>query len=193
SLGARVTVFGLVGDDAEAGQLRTALHQQQVQCELLTVPGHPTVTKLRVIGQQQQLIRMDFEESFHHVDDQVLVAAYQRELQRTHVVVLSDYAKGALYRSELLIQLARQQGIPVLVDPKTRDLNQYRGATLITPNKLEFETLVGAWRDENDLVAKARELIAAYDLGGLLITRGKEGMTLIAAGQPAQHYGAKAR
>lgn len=193
SLGAEVTVLGLVGDDAEGRQLRDALHAQKVACELLTVAGCPTVTKLRVIGQQQQLIRMDFEEPFSEVDDAALVEAYRRELQRSQVVVLSDYAKGALTHSALLIQIARDQGIPVLVDPKSRDLNQYRGATLITPNKLEFENIAGSWRDEAELESKARDLIQAYDLGGLLITRGKEGMTLIERGQPAQHFSAKAR
>lgn len=193
SLGGKVTVLGLVGEDLEAQQLRASLNAQHVQCELLAVPGHPTITKLRVIGQQQQLIRMDFEEPFHQVDDAYLVEAYQRELQSAQVVVLSDYAKGALHHSELLIKIARQQGIPVLVDPKSRDLNRYRGATLITPNKLEFENIVGVCRDEEDLVNKARELINAFDLGGLLVTRGKEGMTLIEKDQPAQHFYAKAR
>ena len=193
SLGGQVTVLGLVGDDLEAQQLRDALHQQQVNCELLTVPGHPTITKLRVIGQQQQLIRMDFEESFHPIDDRFLFDIYQRELPHTQVVVLSDYAKGALHHSEKLIQVARRQGVPVLVDPKSRDLNRYRGATLITPNKSEFEAIAGPWQDEEDLERKAQALIEAYELGGLLITRGKEGMTLIENNQPAQHFNAKAR
>ena len=193
SLGGRVMLLGLVGEDPEARQLRAALHEQRVECELLAVPGHPTVTKLRVIGQQQQLIRMDFEQPFQQVEDRSLLETYQRELQRAHVVVLSDYAKGALHHSEQLIKIARQQGIPVLVDPKSRDLNRYRGATLITPNKIEFENIVGPCGNEEDLVAKARELIRVYDLGGLLVTRGREGMTLIVAGQPAQNFSAKAR
>lgn len=192
-LGAQVTVLGLIGDDAEGLQLQNALQEQGVVCELQKVPGHPTVTKLRVIGQQQQLIRMDFEEPFTQVDDSALIAAYRRELQRSQVVVLSDYAKGALTHSAKLIQIAREQGVAVLVDPKSRDLNRYRGATLITPNKLEFENIAGVWHDELDLENKARNLIAAYDLGGLLITRGKEGMTLIERDQPARHFGAKAR
>jgi D-beta-D-heptose 7-phosphate kinase / D-beta-D-heptose 1-phosphate adenosyltransferase len=193
SLGAQVTVLGLVGDDSEGRQLRAALEAESVACEFLTVAGQPTVTKLRVIGQQQQLIRMDFEEPFHEIDDAHLLTVYQRELPRTGVVVLSDYAKGALRHAQQLIQLARAQGVPVLVDPKSPDFSIYRGATLITPNKLEFEAIIGPWRDEAELEHKALALIRAYELGGLLITRGKEGMTLVREAEPIQHFSAKAR
>lgn len=193
SLGGYVKLLGLVGPDAEAAELRAALNQQAVDPEFLTVPGHPTVTKLRVIGRQQQLIRMDFENPFQGVDDAPLIAAYQRELLCTDVVILSDYAKGTLARSVELIAAARRQGVPVLVDPKSSDLSRYRGAALVTPNKSEFEAIVGRWTDEADLERKARELIKTYDLGGLLVTRGKDGMTLILTGEPAQHFPAKAR
>lgn len=193
SLGAKVTLMGLVGEDLEAEQLRNELRQKNVHCEFLQVPGHPTVTKLRVIGQQQQLIRMDFEEPFRNVKDESLVNAYQRALETTDLVILSDYAKGALHRSALLIQLARQRGIPVLVDPKTTDYHRYRGASLITPNKAEFEAIAGVCIDEQAFETKAQALIQAFDLGALLITRGKEGMTLVQAEKPAQHFLAKAR
>jgi D-beta-D-heptose 7-phosphate kinase/D-beta-D-heptose 1-phosphate adenosyltransferase len=193
SLGGKVTVMGLVGDDLEAQQLREALQQERVDCEFLTIPHHPTVTKLRVIGQQQQLIRMDFEEPFIEVNDDALFEIYCRELQRTHVVVLSDYAKGALHHSQKLIQMARQNGISVLVDPKSRDLGRYRGATLITPNKAEFESIIGPWQNEDEMVEKAQKLIHYFELGGLLVTRGKDGMTLIQHNQPVQHFSAKAR
>jgi len=192
SLGGQVSLLGLVGVDPEAEQLRAALTDQAVECDFLAVPEHHTVTKLRVIGQQQQLIRMDFEKSFQSVEDAALVEAYQRRLSKTQVVVLSDYAKGTLYQSETLIQMARQQGVPVLVDPKTQDLNRYRGATLLTPNQLEFKAMVGAWADEDELVNKARGLISTFDLNALLVTRGKDGMTLVQAGQPAQHFQAQA-
>src|ERR1700722_5643108 len=141
SLGAKVTLLGLVGEDGEAAQLRQALKNQNVDFELLAVPGHPTITKLRVIGQQQQLIRMDFEEPFQQVDDDDLLIRYQAELDRADVVILSDYAKGSLHHSAQLIEIARLKGVPVLVDPKTRDLSRYRGASLITPNKAEFENI----------------------------------------------------
>ncbi len=193
SLGGQVTVFGLIGDDLEGQQLQKALNDQAVNCKLLVVADHPTVTKLRVIGQQQQLIRMDFEEPFSNVDDSSLIEEFRNELARAHVVVLSDYAKGALRHSELLIKIANEKGVPILVDPKSRDFSRYRGATLITPNKLEFENIVGACLSEEDLEAKARNLIDAYDLGGLLITLGKEGMTLVERDQPARRFSAKAR
>ncbi len=193
SLGGSVTVLGLVGEDEEANQLRVALRKQGVDCELLAVPGFPTVTKLRVIGQQQQLIRMDFEEVFRQVNDAPLIEVYQQELDRAQVVVLSDYAKGALVNSLHLIKLAKERNLPILVDPKNKDFSQYRGATLVTPNKSEFEAIVGPWHSEEDLEARGRKIIEEYDLGGLLITRGKEGMTLIEKNGPAQLFKAKAR
>ena len=121
SLGGKVMVLGLVGEDKEADQLRAALYKESVECQLLAVPGYPTVTKLRVIGQQQQLIRMDFEEVFRQVDDAALIETYIQELARSNVVVLSDYAKGALSNSLRLIQLANQYKVPILVDPKSKD------------------------------------------------------------------------
>ncbi len=193
SLGAQVTLLGIVGEDLEASQLRSALEAKGVECHLLALAGQPTITKLRVIGHQQQLIRMDFENPLKKMDDSCLLETYERQLLQSQVVILSDYAKGALHHSAQLIQKARRQGIPVLVDPKSRDLNCYRGATLITPNKLEFENIIGVWQDEAELELKAREIIREFELGGILVTRGKEGMTLIQAHEPIQNFNAKAR
>lgn len=192
SLGCQVKVMGLVGEDLEAQQLRQLLDEKGVLCKLLPVPGSPTVTKLRVIGQQQQLLRMDFEETFQHFDDAELITLFEQELRFAHVVLLSDYAKGTLKQSAKLIEISKRQGVPVLVDPKSSDLNRYRGADLITPNRTEFENIVGPCRDDQELVHKAMQLILSFDLGALLVTRGKEGMTLIEKNGEAHHFCAKA-
>lgn len=193
SLGAKVALLGLVGEDNEAKQLFEILNKYSVHCEFVPVPNFPTITKMRVISQHQQLIRMDFEKNLQNIDDSKLLAHYQNLLNNTDVVILSDYAKGALHRSEQLIELARKQNIPVLVDPKTSDYRRYKNASLVTPNKSEFEAIAGIWSNEEELEFKARKIIEQFNLGGILVTRGKDGMTLVQPGQPGKHFSAKAR
>lgn len=180
ALGGKTKLLGIVGQDAEASELQTILEQHQVNCHFLRVNGLPTITKLRIIGQNQQLIRMDFEDSFSQIDTEPLRSIYQQQLKDVSVVVLSDYAKGSLLDySSHFIEAARALNIPVLVDPKSNNFNYYRGATLITPNLKEFEAVVGVSKNNQELEHKGQQLIHQYDLQALLITRGKDGMSLI--------------
>ncbi len=193
SLGGCVTLMGLVGADKEADELRTALTSQNIVCRFQSVPEYSTVTKLRVLGQNQQLLRLDFENPLDHYDDRDLLKKYEQELTQNHVVVLSDYSKGALFNSLVLIQKAKERGIPVFVDPKSSDFNRYRGATVVTPNLKEFEAVVGECENDDVLIQRARRLIDEFDFGGLLITRGKQGMMLIQKNCEAIHLPALAR
>ena len=129
---------------------------------------YPTITKLRVQSANQQLIRLDFEEKFHHLDAAALMSDNLEILGQHKVIVLSDYAKGTLHQPQAFIQAAKQQNIPVVVDPKGSDFSKYKGATLLTPNMKEFECVVGAVNDEQDLVSKATALITEYDFSALL-------------------------
>jgi len=108
-------------------------------------------------------------------------------------VILSDYAKGTLQNTQSLIDLARELGVPVLVDPKGTDFERYRGATLLTPNLTEFEAVVGACEHESELVDKGTELMLRLDLQALLVTRSEHGMTLLRPNQPELHLPARAR
>ena len=108
---------------------------------------------------------------------------YEKALKKTNAVVLSDYGKGTLSDSRAIIKAAKKLGIPVLVDPKGNDFSVYRGATLITPNRKEFEAVVGPCPDDATLTTKARHLLRQTGIEGLLITRGAEGMTLIFKGK----------
>ena len=193
ALGAGVAVTGLVGMDEAAAALRERMAAAQVHSDFHAVDDQPTITKLRVISRQQQLLRMDFEEPFAEGDAQQLMAKTLPMLKPVGAVVLSDYAKGALRDPQPLIQAARQQGLPVLVDPKGTDFSAYRGATLLTPNLSEFEAVVGVCNSEQQLQEKAQQLIADYDLGALLVTRGEQGMTLLRAGEQEIHLPARAR
>ena len=192
ALGAPAVLVGVTGADEAAGSLRDSLAAAGVQAHFQQIAAQPTIVKLRVLSRHQQLLRMDFEEPFH-TDVEALAADVERLLAGIRVLVLSDYGKGALQNHQTLIQLARAKGIAVLADPKGKDFSIYRGASLITPNLSEFETIVGHCRDEAELVAKGDALMCELELGALLVTRGEHGMTLLRPEQAPLHLPARAR
>ncbi|TLX55240.1 bifunctional heptose 7-phosphate kinase/heptose 1-phosphate adenyltransferase [Stutzerimonas nosocomialis] len=192
ALGAPASLVGVTGVD-EAGQsLSDSLAAAGVQAHFQQIERQPTIVKLRVMSRHQQLLRMDFEEPFE-TDPAQLLASTETLLSGVKVLVLSDYGKGALKNHQALIQAARAKGIPVLADPKGKNFEVYRGATLITPNLAEFEAVVGPCIDEADLVAKGLALIEQLDMQALLVTRGEHGMTLLRPGCPELHLPARAR
>jgi len=193
ALGVQTTVLGIVGDDAESRLLERGLEVAGVQPCLLRVSGVPTVTKLRVMSRHQQLIRLDFEDLNLSFDSDQLLAEFARLLVQTDVVILSDYGKGVLRHAPKMIALARRAGKPVLVDPKGRDFQRYRDATVITPNLSEFEAVVGEIADEADLAAKGSALVRELGLTRLLVTRGEQGMSLFSADGSTTHLPARAR
>lgn len=196
SLGAHASVLGVVGADDAARLLGEQLQTHGIAADLLVTNAAPTITKLRVLSRNQQLIRLDFEEALDEIgafDGEALASRYAQALSACEVVVLSDYGKGTLRDVAALIRVARAQGKRVLVDPKGADWQRYRGATLLTPNLSEFEMIVGVCRDEADLVARGAALCADLELEALLITRSEHGMTLVRAGQPPLHVPTAAR
>jgi len=193
TLGGRVRVLGVAGADEAATVLETKLHRLGVPCELIRQPGQATITKLRVLSRNQQLLRLDFEDGFPGFDPAALRERFLAHLPDSDVVVLSDYQKGALHGIEDLVSAARTAGKQVLVDPKGRDFGRYRGATLLTPNLAEFETVVGPCHDPAALVDRGEALRQELELEALLITRGEQGMTLLRAGAEPLHLAARAR
>ena len=183
TLGGEASVLALVGKDASAKKLVTLLEQAQVQPNFVTNDTVPTITKLRLLSQHQQLIRADFESDFPKASLQQIHKQFSKLLPQANVVVISDYGKGTLSEIPTLIKQAKAKNIPVLVDPKSNDFANYHGATLITPNYKEFIAAVGPCQDEQELLINAKQLIKQHALGGLLITRGAQGMTLILADQ----------
>lgn len=178
ALGAQASLLGVVGQD-EAGATVAGLAQEAgIHAFLVQDAQAPTILKMRVLGRQQQLLRVDFEEGpatpcLNQLEQQA------RELLAGHdMLVLSDYAKGTLAHVEILIAAARAAGVPVLVDPKGHSYQRYRGATIITPNRLEMQDAVGRWRDEADLEQRAQALRQELELEALLVTRSEQGMTL---------------
>lgn len=193
TLGAPVWVIGATGDDEAADALQTRLESVGIYCDFARLPGVPTITKLRVVSQNQQLIRLDHEDEFAGLSPDVIEEKASQLMKNVGALVLSDYNKGTLQGCQQLILLARTHNIPVLVDPKGCSFERYRGASVITPNLKEFETVVGPCRSEKELVQKGQELMTELELGALLITRSEHGMTLLRVAEPEVHFPAKAR
>ncbi len=193
SLGTQAGLLGLVGQDNNARALESTLEHPHINTQFSALDSHPTITKLRVLSRHQQLIRLDFEEDFHQVDTSDMLAKFKSQLANCDVVVLSDYGKGALSSIEPFIKAGRDAGKAVLIDPKGSDFKRYTGATLITPNLGEFETVMGVCKDEADLVEKGFALMEDIQLDALLVTRSEKGMTLFQKDQQPIHLAATAR
>lgn len=178
ALGGHVTLVGVLGEDEAGDSVRRLSAEAGIQADLITDRSLHTTLKMRVLGRQQQLLRVDFEQHPAQEALDSIDAALARHLANHDIVVLSDYAKDVLARVESLIALARSAGIPVLVDPKGDDYSRYRGATLVTPNRSEMQQAVGRWNTESELTDRAQRLRADLDLEALLVTRSEQGMTL---------------
>ena len=193
ALGSAVRLIGIVGNDETGLELLSRLNAAGVYCDFLQSPDKPTITKLRVIGQHQQLIRLDFEQEFDALDIIGLQDKVKSLIGDSQAMVLSDYGKGALQETAKLIELGRSKDIPIIVDPKGTDFEKYRGATLITPNLSEFEAVVGHSNNEEEFMNKGLRLVKDLNLEAILITRGEYGMTLIRPDSPELHLPARAQ
>jgi D-beta-D-heptose 7-phosphate kinase / D-beta-D-heptose 1-phosphate adenosyltransferase len=182
AIGCDVALLGVVGKDQEALDLTSELEAQNVSCFFHYLSEGQTISKLRVIARNQQMIRLDFDTCIEDDNDERLLRIYQERIREVDVVLLSDYAKGTLKDPLKLIEMANQKNIPVVVDPKGRDFSIYAGATLITPNLSEFEAVVGKCADNESLIiTKAKALMRAHHFKAILVTRGKDGMSLVFA------------
>jgi rfaE bifunctional protein kinase chain/domain len=192
ALGAQVTLLSVAGRD-EAGQaLRALLDAESFNVQLHEDAAFSTITKLRVIGRQQQLLRVDFETQPGHEVLAAKLEAYGQLLADCDVVILSDYGKGGLTHVTRMIELARAANKPILIDPKGDDWTRYTGASVITPNRSEFRDVAGSWKSEAELAGKAAAVRARFRLDAVLVTRSEEGMSLFdAAG--AHHEATRAQ
>ena len=192
ALGGQATLSGLCAEDEAAGLLRRSV--EAVGVRWAVCPSAPaTIEKLRVLSRNQQLLRMDFEQSLAACADDMFTAFVKAQLNDVNTVVFSDYAKGTLSRVQELIATCREAGKIVLVDPKGRDLERYRGATLLTPNLAEFEAVVGHCTTEAELLERGEALRDRLALQALLITRSERGMTLLERGKEPLTLPARAR
>ncbi len=192
SLGAHASLMGLTGEDEASDVLEHKLGQSGVDCHFSQLKDFPTITKLRVLSQHQQLIRLDFESTSIKYDHEKLIKKYRKLLEEIDVVILSDYAKGCLTNVEELIEIASKAGKKVIVDPKGSDFQKYKNATLITPNFGEFTAVVGECQNVEEIVTKGNKLCKDLKLDALLVTRGEHGMTLIQPTEESAHFPARA-
>ncbi len=192
ALGAAVGLLSVVGDDEPGVSLQRLMDDAGIAAALHVDAAISTTVKLRVVGRQQQLLRIDFETMPSHEILRAKLADFVERLPACDVVLLSDYGKGGLAHIEEMIRLARAAGKKVLVDPKGDDYSKYAGATLITPNRAELREVVGRWKDDAELERKAQALRTELGLEALLVTRSEEGMSLFSAAG-ALHQGAVAR
>ena len=181
ALGARTTLLSVVGSDEAGTALERLLAADRVHMSFHRDPTLPTTVKLRVVSRQQQLLRIDFETAPSHEVLATKLADFDRLLGETDLLILSDYGKGGLAHIATMIERARAARKPVLVDPKGDEWDKYRGATVITPNRGEFRTVVGRWKDDAEMNSKAQALRASLGVTALLVTRSEEGMTLYTA------------
>lgn len=205
ALGARCTLVGVVGSaypdsdaapeaqpDAAARSLQSTLEAAGVVCEFVVARNFATITKVRVISQQQQVLRADFETPVPLDAASDLGFRLASVLARTpaDVVVLEDYEKGTIVDPAALIGAAREQGAPVIVDPKHKPLAEFAGAAVVKPNEIEVRQWLSPWPDESELPAALEALRRDNDLGALVVTRGSQGVivadgTVGANGEPA--------
>ncbi len=181
SLGVKTTLMGIIGADENGSNLKKLLSPAGINCQLLSDPAVKTILKLRIVARQQQLVRIDFEEPPSGDVLANLLSDFSDAIEQFDALVLSDYGKGGLTHIRSMIEIARDKGIPVLIDPKGDNYDRYAGATVITPNRAELALVVGSWTSEEDLTIRAQNLRDRLGLAALLLTRSEEGMTLFTA------------
>ncbi len=180
SLGSKVTLIGVTGRDDSSDQVKDLLQKNKIR-NAISKSVNPTISKLRILAGQQQLIRIDSEEEFTEADWKSSLSNYRKHvrLEKNQILIISDYEKGTLKNIPLIIKEAKKLNKIILVDPKGNNFSKYKFANIITPNFDEFVRVVGKIKGEADVTSKGKELINSLKLNALLITRGSEGMTLL--------------
>ncbi|WP_348666552.1 bifunctional D-glycero-beta-D-manno-heptose-7-phosphate kinase/D-glycero-beta-D-manno-heptose 1-phosphate adenylyltransferase HldE [Arsenophonus symbiont of Ornithomya chloropus] len=193
TLGANIHLIGLIGIDDTGKILINKLNEANVCCDLITLSSYPTITKLRILSYNQQLIRIDFEKKNDNFSMNLLLERIQKKLPYIKVLVLSDYDKGTLRNIANIIKLANTAQVPILIDPKGSNYKNYYGATLLTPNMTEFEAMVGICSSNIDIERKGTKLLYELNLQALLITRSEKGMTLLQRNKSPLHLSTQAK
>jgi rfaE bifunctional protein kinase chain/domain len=178
ALGAHSGLLGVVGADEAGSGVERLLRDSGIHSYLKRDEAISTIIKLRVIGRQQQMVRIDFEDAPSETVLRDKLTQFRALLPDYDVLIFSDYNKGSLVNVAEMIRAAREAGKIVMVDPKGDDFSPYAGASMLTPNKSELKRIVGNWKSEEQLTAKAQALRAELGLESLLLTRSEEGMSL---------------
>ena len=178
TLGAQSSLLTVVGDDEASHKLEALVAHTGIKTHFGRDADLKTTVKLRVIGRQQQLLRLDFENTPKSELLASQTAAFENLLPDQDAILFSDYGKGGLAHVSDMISNARAAGKPIFIDPKGSDYSRYQNATVITPNRAELQQVVGSWNSETELRTKVQNLRAQLKLQAVLLTRSEEGMTL---------------
>jgi rfaE bifunctional protein kinase chain/domain len=178
TLGANVTLITVVGKDNAAENLRDLIDGKKIKTYFSEDPNMETIVKLRIISQNQQMLRLDFEREPDIEVMNVMVQQFNELVADHDVVVFSDYGKGGLTHIPKMIHMAKKAGKFVLIDPKGSDWLRYSEASIITPNIFELTQVVGPWSCESQLRDKVNAIMQKFNFENLLLTRSKDGMTL---------------
>lgn len=183
-LGCQTFLAGFWGNDTEQTELTSIMQGAGIDTSGVVASSLPTISKTRIVGRTQQLLRLDIESRDKHpdIEAQCLLERAAELAGRVDAVILSDYAKGALSKAlcEAVIQAARAAGVPVLADPKTPDFGKYAGATTVCPNlgELSIATAVPAHETEA-LLAAAQTLVVVHDFEFLTVTMSEKGISVL--------------
>ncbi len=178
ALGVNTSLLSVVGGDEAGRALAGHIKGIGINSALRFDPEATTTVKLRIVARHQQIIRVDFENELHAEAIEKTLVEFEKMIQEANLVVFSDYNKGMLKNVSDMISMAKQYGVPVLVDPKGDDYSKYKGANVVTPNRQELSQIIGYWRTEDELIEKAQNLRESLEVESLLLTRSEEGMTL---------------
>lgn len=183
-LGAKVVLVGIAGNDNNGWLLSSILKEENIKTDVV-MGDNPTVTKIRIIGEHQQICRLDVEKDTPVTDKvkEELMETLGRQIRVHDLVVISDYDKGVVNADSMafIISEAAKHHVPVIVDPKKKDWKMYKGAYLVTPNLKEFREICHRLQlDDNDLAGSAKYVKDHYRLENLLVTLSEKGMMLIA-------------
>ncbi|AHG60304.1 D-glycero-beta-D-manno-heptose-7-phosphate kinase [Buchnera aphidicola] len=187
-IGGSSKIIGFIGVDDEGLILKKLLHHIRIDCDLIPIKKNKTITKIRILSENKQLIRIDFQEKYIAKQNDLLYQKIINSLPYFKILILSDYEKGTLFHIKKIINLAKKMSIPILVDPKGIDFTKYSGASLLTPNLAEFEKIVGKCYKEQEILQRGIKLLSELKLSALLITRSHHGMTLFQNKKKPIHF-----
>lgn len=198
-LGARSFLVGVMGDDADGFLFAKVLADQKISADFLfKLSSRPTTVKTRVVGHNQQIVRIDQEtkDKLSEEDEAEVLKIIKSVAGQIQILIISDYGKGFLTEKLLssLITSFSNKGILILVDPKGKNFQKYKGANLITPNKHEISEAFSLENEERATIEKfGTRIIEKLSLDALLVTQGEEGMTLFQKNDAPVHLPATAR
>ena len=172
-------LIGAVGKDHFGSLLKEHLKVEKIKFNLLSEKSFQTICKQRLMSSNQQLARIDYEQYFHASKLSNILNTFTKNIAKTDLIIVSDYGKGTVSNARKLIQSARKLKKKILIDPKGKDFTKYKGANLITPNKSEFENIMGKVGSKKDLENKAKKMLEHLDLESLIVTLGSEGMYVL--------------